>query len=231
MTLGLASALLLTAAALWGVSSAPRLRPPEWRPMPTRVARGIYRTLRNSWRTQARLAARRRAAADVVLSLSAELATGLPPEAALERAAAGRDFMANSLGAVRIGGDVAAALRTDAQHAGLPLLSAVATVWQVSEGSGAGLSDATARLGAAALQQERMRRDLASQMAGPKATARVLALLPAVGLLLGSGLGGSPLTWLLGTPAGWVVLAVGGALEAVGLWWVRRLIRGVEKHL
>jgi tight adherence protein B len=68
-------------------------------------------------------------------------------------------------------------------------------------------------------------------MAGPKATARVLALLPAVGLLLGSGLGGSPVAWLLGTPLGWLMLALGLGLEAVGLWWVRRLVRGVEKHL
>jgi Flp pilus assembly protein TadB len=37
--------------------------------------------------------------------------------------------------------------------------------------------------------------------------------------------------WLLGTPVGWVLLALGIALEVVGLLWVRRLVAGVEKHL
>ncbi len=231
MSLAAAFALLVAAAALWGVSSSHRLRPPGWRGPFARTGRWAAATIRDSWRRQARATIRRRAAADVVLSLSAELATGVPPETALLRAAEDRNFMRNSIGAVRVGGEVAAGLRADAEQWDLPVLTAVAAVWQVSEGSGAGLSDATHRLGTAALQRERLRRDLASQMAGPKATARVLALLPAVGLLLGSGLGGSPVAWLFGTPLGWLMLALGLGLETVGLWWVTRLVRGVEKHL
>lgn len=231
MTLAIGIALLVLAAAIWGASSSHRLRPHGWRGPLTRAGWWILSAVRDSWRRQARATVRRRAAADVVLSLSAELSTGVPPETALIRAAEGRSFMRNSVGAVRVGGDVPAGLRADAEESSVPVLIAVAAVWQVSEGSGAGLSDATHRLGAAALQRERMRRDLASQMAGPKATARVLALLPAVGLLLGSGLGGSPVAWLLGTPLGWLMLGLGLGLEALGLWWVRRLVRGVEKHL
>jgi tight adherence protein B len=187
--------------------------------------------LRGSWRRSAKAAARRRAAADVVLALSAELSTGLPLDVALRRAGEDREFMVRSVGAVRVGGDVPAALRADAAEFDLVVLAALAAVWQVSAGSGAGLSDAAYRLGAAALQRERLRRDLASQMAGPKATARVLALLPLIGLVLGSGLGGSPFGWLLGTPAGWGVLVVGVTLEVIGVIWVRRLVGSVEKHL
>ena len=111
------------------------------------------------------------------------------------------------------------------------MLSALAAVWQVSAGSGAGLSDAAYRLGTAALQRERMRRDLAAQMAGTRTTARVLALLPVVGLLLGSGLGGSPVAWLFTTPLGLLALAAGVMLEIVGIWWVRRLVTSVERLL
>lgn len=230
MTL-LGVALIVAGALLWGSHAQQRLRPagsmPPWR----RSLAAVAVAARRSWRKSARTAATRRAAADTVLAFSAELATGLPPETAWSRAAAGRDFARHSVGAISVAGDVPTGLRADAAEHDLAVLIALAAVWQVSAGAGAGLSDAAYRLGAAALQRERLRRDLAAQMAGPKATARVLALLPLVGLLLGSGLGGSPVAWLLGTPVGWVLLAFGIALEVVGLLWVRRLVAGVEKHL
>ncbi|MDQ1250910.1 MAG: tight adherence protein [Actinomycetota bacterium] len=229
MTLGLM--MIVLAATVWQPPARARLRDDRWQPWWQRLGQEALSRVRGSWRRGSKAAARRRAAADVVLALSAELSTGLPLDVALRRAGADRDFMVRSVGAVRVGGDVPAALRTDAQEFDLAVLAALAAVWQVSAGSGAGLSDAAYRLGAAALQRERLRRDLASQMAGPKATARVLALLPLIGLVLGSGIGGSPFAWLLGTPAGWGVLIVGLTLEVVGVLWVRRLVGQVEKHL
>lgn len=223
--------LIIVAAVLWQPTARHRLRDAQWSPWWQRAATAATERLRGTWRRSAKIAARRRAAAEVVLALSAELATGLPLETALRRAGDGFDFMARSVGAVRVGGDVPAALRADAEEFDLVVLTALAAVWQVSAGSGAGLSDAAYRLGAAALQRERLRRDLASQMAGPKATARVLALLPLIGLILGSGLGGSPFAWLLGTPVGWGVLVVGIGLEVIGVLWVRRLVGSVEKYL
>ena len=65
----------------------------------------------------------------------------------------------------------------------------------------------------------------------PSARGAGVAVLPLVGLVLGSGLGGSPVAWLVGTPAGLAVLAAGVLLEVAGLLWVRRLVRGVERHL
>lgn len=229
MAIGLA--LIIVAAVLWQPTALSRLRDDRWVPWWRRTMARAIAEVRGAWRRNAKAAARRRAAADVVLALSAELSTGLPLDTALRRAGEDRDFMARSLGAARVGGDVPAALRADAEEFELVVLTALAAVWQVSAGSGAGLSDAAYRLGAAALQRERLRRDLASQMAGPKATARVLALLPLIGLVLGSGLGGSPFAWLLGTPAGWAILIIGLALEVVGVIWVRRLVGRVERHL
>jgi tight adherence protein B len=34
---------------------------------------------------------------------------------------------------------------------------------------------------------------------------------------------------LVGTPAGWICLAVGGFLDLIGLWWMRRLVRSVAR--
>lgn len=230
-TVAVAVGLVIAGAVLGSSSARVRLRPPGWLPWWRRRFDDIADRVRSTWRRNARQTARRAAAADVVLALAAELATGLPPETALMRAGADRDFMAGSVGAARVGGDIPSALRGDGEAFQLTALVALAAVWQVSAGSGAGLADAAYRLGTAALQRERMRRELASQMAGPRATARVLAVLPLVGLVLGSGLGGSPVAWLVGTPAGLAVLAAGVLLEVAGLLWVRRLVRGVERHL
>lgn len=187
--------------------------------------------VRHWWTRNRRADARRREAAELILGLSAELTAGLPLDVALLRAAATNPVCPHAVSAATIGGDVAVALRRDAQDQGLPVLASLATVWQVAQGSGAGLAAAAHRLGTAAFAQQRMRRELAGQMAGPRATAKVLAVLPVVGLLLGSGLGGSPLAWLLGTPIGVVVLVVGVALDVTGLLWIRVMVTKVERRL
>lgn len=152
-------------------------------------------------------------------------------ETAVVRAAEGMPWLAHTARAAAMGGDIPQALRLDAARYDLSVLVSLSAAWLVASGSGAGLAAAARSLGHAATERERTRRELASEMAGPRATARVLALLPAIGLLLGSGFGGSPWTWLVGTPLGLVVLAVGLGLEILGLAWVQWLVRRVERQL
>lgn len=173
------------------------------------------------------------AAIELIAALSAELTAGLPAGLALERAAASvsADVCPHAVGTARLGGDVARALRTDAKERGLPVLRLLAALWQVADDSGAGLAQAARRLAAAQATSQTIRRELAAQLAGPRATAKVLAGLPALGLLLGSGLGADPLGWLLGTPLGWGVLVAGCLLELAGILWTRRITRGVEQML
>jgi tight adherence protein B len=83
----------------------------------------------------------------------------------------------------------------------------------------------------AAREDERVRRELRTGLAEPRATALVLAALPAVGLLLGAALGADPLAWLLGSPPGAVVLASGIVLEALGALWSWRIVRSLEAAL
>ena len=185
------------------------------------------------FRRAGRRTAARSAAVELIASLAAELRAGQPARPALERAAhsAPLSICQHAVGAARLGGDVPAALRRDSDEHGLPALRSLAALWQVGEGSGAGLAEAADRLAAAESSGEAVRRELSTQLAGPRATARVLAGLPILGLLLGSGLGASPLDWLTGTPWGLIVLVAGIALEVVGMWWTSRMMKSVEALL
>jgi len=52
-----------------------------------------------------------------------------------------------------------------------------------------------------------------------------------VGLGLGAGLGADPFAWLLRTGPGLAVLAVGIALEVVGVLWSWRIVTALEADL
>jgi tight adherence protein B len=70
----------------------------------------------------------------------------------------------------------------------------------------------------------RHRAELRSATAGPRASAVVLAGLPLLGLLMGSGVGADPWRVLTTTTAGQALLVGGVALEAAGLAWSQRLV-------
>lgn len=64
--------------------------------------------------------------------------------------------------------------------------------------------------------------------AGPRSTARILLVLPLVGLGLGALLGGDPLGVLLGTAPGRLLGLLGVALTVAGWVWMRRLLRRAD---
>jgi tight adherence protein B len=79
------------------------------------------------------------------------------------------------------------------------------------------------------MASERLRDDqatarvVATEMAAATATARLLAALPVAVVLLGNGLGGDPLGFLLRSTPGLVCLGLGLALEYAGLAWLARI--------
>ena len=62
-------------------------------------------------------------------------------------------------------------------------------------------------------------------LAGPRATARLLAGLPGVGVLLGLGLGADPLGVLLDGGTGSALLCGGVILTCAGRWWTGRCVQ------
>ena len=170
---------------------------------------------------------RRAAVPELCGALAAELTAGRTPAAALREASIGLPALAELLlpavTAAQLGGDVAAELQESAGRPGADGLRHLAACWRVSERSGAGLAAALGRLGEGLRGEEAVRREVTAQLAAPRASARLLAALPAFGLVLGAGLGARPWEVLLGTPWGMGCLMAGLVLDGCGLLWVEQL--------
>lgn len=73
--------------------------------------------------------------------------------------------------------------------------------------------------------RQRLRQELRTATAGPRASAVLLAGLPVLGLAMGSGVGADPWRVLTTTGTGQLLLATGVVLELVGLSWSTHLVR------
>ncbi|MEP6760861.1 MAG: type II secretion system F family protein [Sporichthyaceae bacterium] len=172
---------------------------------------------------------RRTAVIELCSALGAELRSGATARNAL--IAASRDLPAvEHLASVAAAphGDITQALQATAALGGGAGLRRLAACWQVSERSGSGLAPSVSRLTATLRDEEQVRREVAAQLAGPRATSVLLAMLPAFGLAMGSAMGADPVAVLLGTPLGQGCLVLGLLLETAGLWWIARITLGAE---
>lgn len=87
---------------------------------------------------------------------------------------------------------------------------------------GAPLADLLDHYGQILVQTQAADDAMKVALAGPRASARLLAALPFVGLLIGAAMGADPLGSLAGS--GGLPIVVGGILIAVGHAWTRSLI-------
>lgn len=202
-------------------------------PLPLLAGVGAALLLRRWLRREAErraAAAREEAVTELCTGVAAELRAGQQPHVAL--LAVGVHGLGPSgagvLAAARFGGDLPEALRRAALQPGARGLGGVAACWQVAADGGAGLAEGLERVAAALRVERDQREDVRAQLAGPRATATILALLPIVGLLLGTAMGAEPLQVLLHSGAGWALLAAAAALECAGLAWVRWIVRRAE---
>ena len=204
-------------------------------------AAGVVPLRRWRIRRQRKGRARHRATAVIELcaALAAELRSGATPEQALHIVTSrlGTDRISLDrlgpepvarLAAGRYGGDVPAAFGVLADLPGGRGAAAIAACWQVASHSGAGLAAALDQVAEALRAERALAEEIEGELAAPRTTIAVLAVLPALGLLLGVTLGAHPLDILLHTPAGLACLVAGAALEAAGLAWTARIVRAAR---
>lgn len=194
------------------------------------VAAVVARRVLAARRADGQRARERGSAPDALATLAAELRAGRSPALALVEAAhAARGGLAAALGSAagtaELGGDVPGALL--AGSSAVPEVQrSLAACWQVCSAGGSGLAAAVERLEEGVRAGQAQRRAVESELAGPRATASLLAVLPLAGVALAGALGARPMHVLLGTPAGLVCLTTGAALDALGVLWTRRLTAG-----
>lgn len=173
---------------------------------------------------RARAAERRRArVVDVAEALVGELRAGRPAIAALESCARLWPELDPVAGAARVDADIPAALRRLAELPGAEGLADVASAWQVSERSGAGLAKALSQVCASARARQAARHLVRGELASAQATARLVAVLPLASLGMSAGIGGDPWHFLLDTAPGLGCLALGALLGFAGLLWIDRI--------
>ena len=168
---------------------------------------------------------RRGALGDLLAALAAELRTGAAPRDVLARAAASAGLVEVAAAARHPAGAPAAALEAVAAEPGGSAAADLAVLWRVSELTGCSLVEPVSRLLVGHRGEDRLRRQVSAALAGPRSTARLLALLPLAGFGLGLTLGADPAGFLLGSPAGVGCLVGAAALVGVGTAWSRAVVR------
>ncbi len=104
-------------------------------------------------------------------------------------------------------------------------LARIAAATRLSRRTGCSLAAVATAVEDDLRARARHRAELRTATAGPRASAAVLAGLPLLGLLMGSGVGADPWRVLTTTGVGQALLVGGVALEAAGLAWSARLLR------
>jgi len=177
-------------------------------------------------RRQARRQRRRSAeVAEACAALAAQLRVGQAPSVALAAAARDHPVLREARDAQDLGGEVVRVWRIQAQQAGCAGLLDLARAWQVSSRTGAPMSAALEQVAAALVAEQDLRAVVAGELSAPRATGKVMAVLPACGVGLGYLLGGEPIGWLLAGPLGWGCLLTGVVLACLGVLWIEALAR------
>jgi tight adherence protein B len=188
---------------------------------------------RRAW--AARLAAKARdrerdGAAEALAVLGSELRAGRPAAQALEVAAevAVGPFaltLATAATGARFGVEPAGVFQRSAEGSAVPeLVRGLGACWQVCSQTGSSLAAAVDRLDDALRAEREQRLAVESELAGPRATAGLLAVLPLAGIALASGLGAHPVHVLLHTSVGLACLVTGIGLDLLGVWWTGRMV-------
>jgi tight adherence protein B len=177
-----------------------------------------------------RMRATAAAVIEMCRAVAAELRAGQPAGAAFTAGATllpepSRQALAQAISAARQGAaaELSQLLIDAAAEPGLTGLRRLAACWSVAAGAGGALAPALDRIADGLQDEIDVGRDIATSLAAPRATVRLLAVLPVLGLLIGTLVGADPVGFLVGSPLGLCCLVAATVLDLAGLGWARRI--------
>lgn len=116
-------------------------------------------------------------------------------------------------------------LRVDLEQLNEEQLAQLGVVWALALAGGGSVSDAIESLGESFRAAARQSREIELAFAGPKATAKLVAWLPAAGLALAQLFGLDPISAIFKNFLALISLAIGIALLVAGHYWAKAIIR------
>jgi tight adherence protein B len=161
--------------------------------------------------------------AQACAALAAQLRVGQVPSGALAAAATNCAVLRPAKDAQDLGGDITRVWLSQARQPGYAGLVDLALAWQVSNRSGAPMSAVLEQVADGLAADQSLRAVVAGELSAPRATGKVMAVLPGCGVGLGYLLGGEPVGWLLAGPLGWGCLLGGVVLGCLGVLWIEVL--------
>ena len=197
-------------------------------PLVAGLAAGAACLCARSWvarRSERRAERRLESLTEGLGALAADLRSGRPLDSATEAAV---DACADAESAAALARALRApgAAPTPGQDQELTAaLRRIAAGVLLSARTGCSLAAVTAAVEDDLRARHRLRLELRTATAGPRASAVLLAGLPVLGLAMGSGVGADPWQVLTTTATGQVLMVVGTALELAGLSWSAHLVR------
>lgn len=162
---------------------------------------------------------RRREVATAGQVLAGLMRAGQVPAAALATAAGECPVLAEAHAELAVGGDVPRALARSARAPGRGGLAQLGAAWAIGTRTGGSLVDSLDAAADLLADEDETARVVQAELAAPRATVRVMAVLPGVGVGLGFSFGGDPVAFLAGSLVGQVCLVVGVGLACAGLVW------------
>ncbi len=157
--------------------------------------------------------------------LASQLRAGSVPARALAVAADDCGVLRPAARVRALGGEVPEVWRVQSARPGYGGLLALARAWEVASVTGASLTVALDDVALSLATDKATDGLVAGELAAPKATGKVMAVLPLCGVGLGYLLGGDPIGWLTAGPMGWACLVTGIGLAAAGVAWLEALAR------
>jgi tight adherence protein B len=164
-----------------------------------------------------------------LLELAVLLGAGLTPDRAWEEISTrrGLESIPGQIWQRRRQGQLLAdAIRASTRDQS-PAWRTLGAAWEIARVSGAPLGPALTSLAEGMRDQDRTSRQVDAELAAPKATLRLVGLLPVLALVGGTLGGVDTLAVLVGTTPGRVALAAGLLCLGLAWWWMRLMVQRV----